>query len=109
MNHPLNKFPHPWFILCVKKHCCQQSAFSATDAPLKVRKFAEPPSHLRSKISSRALATFQNIEKARKQEAISIKCVVCSYFHKILHYSKNSQNYNSFRTLLTQSENIHAH
>jgi len=29
-----------------------------------------PPDHLRSEISSRALATFQIIEKARKQEAI---------------------------------------
>ena len=38
---------------------------SATNAPSK-----EPPDHLRSEISSRALATFQNIGKARKQEAI---------------------------------------
>jgi len=54
-----------------KKHCCQQSAFSATSAPLKLRKCAEPPDHLRSEITSRrALATFQNIGKARKQEAI---------------------------------------
>jgi len=54
----------------VKKHCCQQSAFSATNTPPKVRKCAEPPDHLRSEISSRALATFQNIGKAQKQEAI---------------------------------------
>jgi len=74
-----------------KKHCCQQSAFSATNA-LKLRKCAEPPDRLRSEISSRALATFQNIGKSRKQEAISIKCVVCLYFHKVLHYSKNSQS-----------------
>jgi len=54
-----------------KKHRCQQSAFSATNAPLKLRKCAEPPDHLRSEIiSRRALATFQNIGKARKQEAI---------------------------------------
>jgi len=54
-----------------KKHCCQQSAFSATNAPMKVRKRAEPPDQLRSEITShRALATFQNIGKARKQEAI---------------------------------------
>jgi len=38
--------------------------------PLKVRKCAEPPDHLRSEILSRALATLQNIGKARKQEAI---------------------------------------
>jgi len=38
--------------------------------PLKVRKCAEPPDHLRNEISSRALATLQNIGKARKQEAI---------------------------------------
>ena len=38
---------------------------------LKVRKCAVPPEYLRSEISSRALATFQNIGKARKQgEAI---------------------------------------
>ena len=44
---------------------------SATNAPLKVRKYSEPPDHLRSEISPRALATFQNIGKARKQgEAI---------------------------------------
>jgi len=53
-----------------KKHRCQQSAFSATNAPLKVRKCAEPPDHLRREITSRALATFQNIGKARKQEDI---------------------------------------
>jgi len=56
-----------------KKHCCQQSAFSATVQPmlpLKVRKCAEPPDHLRSEITSRALATFQITGKARKQEAI---------------------------------------
>jgi len=34
----LNKFARPWFILCVKKrvkkkHCCQQNAFFATNAP----------------------------------------------------------------------------
>ena len=47
------------------------SCDSATNAPLKVRKCAEPPAeHLRSEISSRALATLQNIGKARKQEAI---------------------------------------
>jgi len=35
------------------------------------RKCVEPPDHLRSEITSRrALATFQNIGKARKQETI---------------------------------------
>jgi len=38
--------------------------------PLNVRKCAVPPEHLRNEISSPALATFQNIGKARKQEAI---------------------------------------
>ena len=33
----------------------------------------------------RVLATFQIIGEARKQEAIWIKWVVCSYFHNILH------------------------
>jgi len=53
-----------------QKHCCQQSAFSAINVPLKVRKCAEPPHDRRSEITSRALPTFQNIGKARKQEAI---------------------------------------
>ena len=57
---------------------------------LKVCKWAEPPDHLRSEISPRAFATVQNIGKTRKQEAALIKCVVCSYFHKISHYYKNS-------------------
>jgi len=35
--------------------------------PLKVRKYAAPPDHLRSEISSRALAAFQIIGKVRKQ------------------------------------------
>jgi len=55
-----------------------------------VRKYTEPPDRLRSEISPRALATVQNIGKIRKQEAALIKCVVCSYFHKISHYYKNS-------------------
>jgi len=37
------------------------------------------------KSHSRALATFRNIGKARKQEAIWMKCVLCSYFDNILH------------------------
>jgi len=47
---------------------------------LNVRKCAVPPEHLRSEISSHALATFQNIGKSREQEATGIKSVVCSYF-----------------------------
>jgi len=78
MNHPLNTFAHPWLMLCVKKHCCQQSAFFATSVPSKVRKCAVPPEHLlreissfeTSEISTPALATFQNIGKSRKQEPI---------------------------------------
>jgi len=49
-----------------KKHCCQQNAFFATNAPTKVRKSAVPPDHLRSEISSRTPATFQIIGKSRK-------------------------------------------
>ena len=50
----------------------------ASTLRLKMCKCTEPPEHLRSGISSRALVTFQNIEKARKQgEAIWIKRVVC--------------------------------
>jgi len=67
MNHPLNKFAHPWFILCVKKHCFQQNAFLQPMLRLKVRKHAVSPEHLLSEISSSALATFQNIGKVRKQ------------------------------------------
>jgi len=78
----------PWFKLCVKKHEWRRST-AANKAhflqPTLLLRCAEPPDHLRSEITSRALATFQNIGKARKQEAIWIKCVVCSYFHKILH------------------------
>jgi len=66
-----------------KKHCCQQDAFFVTNTPSKVRNCAD---HLRSEISSRALATFPNKEKTRKQdEAIWIKCALCSYFDKILY------------------------
>jgi len=43
---------------------------SATNPPLNTRKRAEPPDHLRSDISSHALATFQNIGKTRKPEGI---------------------------------------
>jgi len=49
-----------------RKHCCQQNAFFATNA-LKVRKYAVRPDHLRSEISSRALATLQIIGKVPKQ------------------------------------------
>ena len=54
-----------------KKHCCQQRACFTTNAIFNVRNCAD---QLRSEISSRALATSQNIEKTRKQEAIWIKC-----------------------------------
>ena len=85
-----------------KKHCCQKHAFSATVQPilLMVPKCAEPPEHLRSEISSRALATFQNIGKARKQEAIWIKCVACSYSIRFYTVIKIYKVCNSFRTLL---------
>jgi len=67
----IEHFAQPWFILCVKKHCCQQSAILQSMIRLKMRKCAVPPDHLHSEISSHALATFQNIGKARKQgEAI---------------------------------------
>jgi len=62
-------FPLPGFILCVKKHCCQQNAFFATNAAYEASQNAQvPPDHLRSEIPSRVHATFENIEKARKQE-----------------------------------------
>jgi len=53
------------------KHCCQQNAFFATNAPSKVAQMRRSllPDHLRSEISSGALATFQIIGRARKQEA----------------------------------------
>ena len=61
----LNKFVHPWFILCVKKHEWERSIaankthFLQLILPLKVRKCAIPPEHLRSEISSCTFATFQ--------------------------------------------------
>jgi len=71
MNHPLNTFAHTRFILCVKKHCCQQSAFFATNAPSKGAQMCCSTRTFTSEISSRACATFQNTGKARKQgEAI---------------------------------------
>jgi len=70
MTLPLNKFDPPWFMLWVKKHCCQQSAFFVTMLPLRCAKYTVPSDDLRSEISSRALPTFQNIGKVRKQEAI---------------------------------------
>jgi len=55
----------------------------ATKVPSKVHDCTD---HLRSEISPRAIATFHNIEKTRKQEeAISIKCLLCSHFDKILY------------------------
>jgi len=66
------------------------SASFAINAPFYVRNCVVPPDHVRSEISSRALAPFQKIGKARKQEASSIKSVVSSYLHEILHCSKNS-------------------
>jgi len=66
--------------------CCQQSAFFVINAPSKVRNCAPPPGHLRSEISYRALATFQNVGKKNKtRDAISFNYVFCSYFDKILY------------------------
>jgi len=71
MNHPLNKCAHPWFILYVKKNCCQQSEFFATNAPSKGTQTRCTTRTFTSEISSCACATFQNIGKGRKQgEAI---------------------------------------
>jgi len=53
-------------LLPTKRIFCNQCSSKG----VKVCKYAEPPDHLRSEISSRALATFQNIGKARKQKAI---------------------------------------
>jgi len=55
-------------LLPIKRNFCNQRSLWRC-------KCAVPPDHLRSEISSRTLATFQNIGKARKQEAIWIKCV----------------------------------
>ena len=44
------------------------------------------------KSHSHALATFQSNGKARKQEAIWMKCVFCSYFDKIICLLYNPQN-----------------
>ena len=77
------------YIIC-NKALLPPSASFAINAPFYVRNCVVPPDHLRSEISSRALAPFQKIGKARKQEASWIKSVVCPYLHKILHYSKNS-------------------
>jgi len=56
-----------------KKHCCQQNAFFAINAPSEGAQMRNslPPDHLRSEISYRALPVLQIIGKARKQrEAI---------------------------------------
>jgi len=81
--------PRVWglvYNICVKQHEWKRSI--ATNKayflqPILPRKCAD---HLRCEISSRAFATFQNKQKTRKQEeAICIKCVLCSYFDKILY------------------------
>jgi len=74
-----------------EKDAANKTHFLQPMLPLKVRNCVVTPEHLRSEISTRALATFQSTGKERKQgEGIRIKCVVCSYFHKILHlYSQN--------------------
>ena len=56
------------------------------------------------KSHSRALATFQSNGKARKQEAIWMKCVFCSYFDKIVYllYTVIHKVCNSLKTPLSQ-------
>jgi len=81
-----------------KKHYCQQSAYFAINAPSKVRNCAVPPAHLRSEISYRALATFQNIGKRRYFNQKGQKTLFQSnmYFVRILTkfytYSNNSES-----------------
>jgi len=53
-----------------EKEAANQTHFLQPTLPLMVRKYAVPPDHLRSEISSRALATFQTIGKVRKQEGV---------------------------------------
>jgi len=69
MTLRLYTYAHPWVILCIKKHRCQQSAFFATNAPSTGAQMRST-TNLRSGISSRALAIFQSIGKARKLEVV---------------------------------------
>jgi len=75
-----------------KKHCCQQRAFFATNAPSKMRNCAVPPDHFCSKISS--LTAFPKQRKYKKtREAIRIKCE--GYFLRILiqFYTSNKTKF----------------
>jgi len=74
-----------------EKHCCQQSAFFAINAP-KVRNCAVPPDHFRSEISYRALATFQNIGKTIKQGTLfQLNMYFVRILIKFYTYSYNLQ------------------
>jgi len=53
-----------------EKEAANKMHFLQPMLPLMMRKGAVLPDHLRSEISSRVLATFQIIGKARKQEGI---------------------------------------
>jgi len=74
-----------------KKHCCQQSAFFAINAP-KVWNCAVPSDDLRSEISYRALATFQNIGKTIKQGTLfQLNMYFVRILIKFYTYSNSSQ------------------
>ena len=86
-KQPASRVFEAWFILCAKQHDWKRSIaankahFLQLILPLtEARNCAD---HLRSEISSRALAPFQNIEKTRKQEE-AIWITVNVYFVRIL-------------------------
>jgi len=64
-----------------------------SNVPYKVRKYSGPPELLRSEISFACTCVIPKQSKLRrKQGAIWVKCVLCSYFHKILYLICNSQS-----------------
>ena len=64
-----------------------------SNIPSKVRKYSGPPELLRSEISfSRTCNIPKQWKLHRKQGAIWMKCVFCSYFDKIVYLICNSQS-----------------
>jgi len=77
----------PLFILCVKKHCCaNKTHFLQPMLPLKGAQKMRSTTRLfaRWHLVSRT-CNIPKHWKSTKQEAIWMKCVLRSYFHKILH------------------------
>jgi len=71
----------------VNLHCIVSNVSS------KVRKYSGPPELLRSEISfSRTCNIPKQWKLHRKQGAIWMKCVFCSYFEKIVYLLYNSQS-----------------